>query len=148
MKYLQKIKLATMFSVLDIAKFILLMVLLTMFVNFNARAAQQAEETKSIAASTNRVVKSQEDILQAIKQVTDDTRITAREQTAIIICMLQVETRERSDALLAACRQDAAESGVDNAPGTSRSSSGINQGNSLSKPTGEITPPQSNTSQP
>lgn len=94
------------FPILDVVKFLLVLMLLIMFVNFNAQAAQQTADTHRIAESTNNVVKSQHDILDAIKKVTDDTRMTAAQQTAIIICMLQVPVSQRTTDLQAQCRDE------------------------------------------
>ena len=81
--------------------------LVLMFINFNTQIVKQTESTNKLAESTNKVVKGQGDILKAIKQVTEDTRITANQQTAIIICMLQVPIEARSTDLQAQCRKQA-----------------------------------------
>jgi hypothetical protein len=137
---------STIFSVLDLLKFFLILVLLLMFVQFNARIAMQSEETQKLTESTNKVVKSQADILTAIKQVTDDTRITAVQQTAIIICMLQVPIDERTTDLQTQCRERAMAADADSGSGTGRNSIGT------SDPSSQITPnsatPQRDTSQP
>jgi hypothetical protein len=92
---------------LEAIKYILLFVLILMFINFNTQIVKQTENTNKLAKSTNQVVKGQGDILKAIKQVTEDTRITASQQTSIIICMLQVPIAERSTDLQAQCRKEA-----------------------------------------
>lgn len=107
MRTIRQIRKESVFAVLDVIKFVLILVLVLMFIQFNSTAVRQAEETKKIAGSTNDIVKSQEDILTAIKQVTEDTRVTAQEQTSIIICMLQVPIGERSTDLQAKCRKAA-----------------------------------------
>lgn len=91
-------------TALELIKYLLLFVMLILFINFNSRIAKQTESTNELAGSTNRVVKGQEDILKAIRQVTEDTRITADQQTAIIICMLQVPIESRTTDLQAKCR--------------------------------------------
>lgn len=103
-----------MFQFLDVVKFALILLLALMFINFNSKAAKQAEDTAKIAQSTNDVVRTQGDILEAIKQVTDDTRITAVEQTSIIICMLQVPIERRTTDLQSQCRNLAVASSDDN----------------------------------
>ena len=90
---------------LEVVKFILIFIMLLMFINFNSQIAKQTDSTNGLAKSTNQVVKGQSDILTAIKQVTEDTRITANQQTAIIICMLQVPIEARSTDLQAQCRK-------------------------------------------
>ena len=92
---------------LEAVKYIFMFVLVLMFINFNTQIVKQTESTNKLAESTNTVVKGQGDILKAIKQVTEDTRITASQQTSIIICMLQVPIAERSTDLQAQCRKEA-----------------------------------------
>lgn len=106
---------------LNLLKYVVLAVGLLLFINFNIRLGQQAADTKEIAVGTNKIVKSQGDILDAIKQVTEDTRITAAEQTSIIICMLQVPIEERTTNLQAECREQATNP-VANAGNTSQTS--------------------------
>lgn len=96
-----------MLQVLEAIKYFILFVLVLMFINFNTQIVKQTENTNKLAESTNQVVKGQGDILKAIKQVTEDTRITANQQTAIIICMLQVPIDARSTDLQAECRKQA-----------------------------------------
>lgn len=91
-------------TLLEVTKIILMLGLVILFVVFNARIATQADETHALAEKTNSIVKGQGDILQAIKQVTEDTRITASQQTSIIICMLQVPVNSRSTDLQTQCR--------------------------------------------
>lgn len=109
-------------SILEVVKFVLVFVLLLMFINFNAQIAKQTEKTNELAASTNDVVKGQADILQAIRQVTEDTRITASQQTAIIICMLQVPIEQRTKDLQSQCRSRAVDEAHDNTLSSSKSS--------------------------
>lgn len=139
---------STIFAVLDVLKFLLILAMLMMFIRFNAEVARQGRSTEAIAASTNKVVKSQDDILQAIKQVTDDTRTTAQEQTAIIICMLQVPIASRTTDLQTQCREQVVTTAVpDNSGQTNQSSTDKNEVSS-SNPTPVAPTPQSNTSQP
>lgn len=91
--------------VLTFIKYLIGFALLLMFINFNSRIADQTKGTNELALSTNKVVKGQDDILKAIRQVTEDTRITADQQTAIIICMLQVPIENRTTNLQASCRR-------------------------------------------
>lgn len=132
---------------LDVIKFVLILVLLTMFVNFNQRIAQQSSDTKAIAQGTNNIVKSQGDILNAIKQVTDDTRMTAAQQTAIIICMLQVPITQRTTDLQTQCRDQATSSDSGSASGTTQSSTGTRNSVSSLNRNPVVNPPQSNSSQ-
>lgn len=137
---------AKIIPILEVVKFLLILVLLLMFISFNRQSAEQAADTKTIAASTNKVVKGQGDILAAIKAVTDDTRITAVQQTAIIICMLQVPIESRTTDLQTQCRDQATASDASSGGETSRSSV-ENSSASSSKSTPNTTPPQSNSSQ-
>lgn len=137
---------AKIVPILEVVKFFLILVLLLMFISFNKQAAEQAASTKAIAESTNKVVKGQGDILAAIKQVTDDTRITAVQQTAIIICMLQVPIDSRTTDLQTQCRDQATAADADSGVGTGRSST-ENSSASSSQNTPAPTPSQSNSSQ-
>lgn len=135
------------FGILDILKFGLLLILLLMFVNFNAKVARQGDETKAIAASTNSLVRNQKNILDAIAQVTTDTKITAAQQTAIIICMLQVPIGQRTTDLQAQCRAQAT-SDVQSAISGSDTGTGQNSKvDSSANNTMGTTPSQSNNSQ-
>lgn len=132
MKKFNKPRAATIFAILDIAKFFLILMILMMVVNANAKNLQQAEETRQIADNTNRVVQSQEDILKAIKQVTDDTRVTAQQQTSIIICMLQVPIESRTTNLQNECRRQVAGEVVNSAAEINQ---GLTDTGSSSQPT-------------
>lgn len=100
-----KIRLPRLLPTLEVLKAVLVFIMLIMFINFNAQVAHQTDNTQKLAESTNRVVKNQGDILKAIKQVTEDTKITANEQTSIIICMLQVPIEQRTTDLQTECRK-------------------------------------------
>jgi hypothetical protein len=76
-----------------------------------------AVTTSQLSASTNQIVKSQTEILNAIKKVTDDTRLTAEQQTTIIICMLQVPQQLRTTDVERSCRKS-----ITGASGTSQHS--------------------------
>lgn len=137
----------TIFAGLNVVKFILVLLMVLMFINLNAEVARQSRSTESIARSTNQVVKSQEDILNAIKQVTDDTRITAEQQTTIIICMLQVPLAERSTDLENKCFKQVRDAAADSAAERKQNSTGSAPASSSN--TTPVAPvPQSNTSQP
>lgn len=133
--------------ILEVVKFLLILVLVFMFMSFNRQVAQQTADTKAIAEGTNRVVKSQGDILNAIKQVTDDTKITAAEQTTIIICMLQVPIGQRTTDLQSQCRDQATSSASGNGGGINRSSTGTRGSVSSLQNNPVVNPPQSNSSQ-
>lgn len=139
-----KISRDTVFGFLNVVKFILVLLLFLMFINFNKQIARQQENLASLAESTNSVVKSQGDILTAIQQVTSDTRTTAQEQTAIIICMLQVPIQERTTDLQKQCRKTVTPSGVTggNNTGTTGTATGSSSNN-----TPNPTPPQQSISQ-
>ena len=120
-----------------------------------AKTNQLAENTAELSTSTNKIVKSQTDILNAIKQVTDDTKLTAQQQTNIIICMLQVPVTERTTDLQSQCRSQAATQTVatdtagtssSTAPKTSNSSAAASGSSPQSTPS--TAPPQSNNPQP
>lgn len=71
--------------------------LVLMFVNFNVKFAN--------------IVRSQNDILEAIKRQTVDNKLTSEEKTSTIICMLQVPISERTTNVLNSCRKQAQEGG-------------------------------------
>lgn len=71
----------------------------------SADTRKLAATTSQLSASTNQIVKSQTEILNAIKKVTDDTRLTAEQQTTIIICMLQVPQGLRTTDVEQGCRE-------------------------------------------
>lgn len=132
----------------------MLFVLLLMFISFNSRIAKQTESTNEIAKSTNQVVKGQGDILKAIKQVTEDTRITADQQTAIIICMLQVPIDQRTTDLQSKCRtqyQNVAPRSVSETPPSSTGNTPVSsypQSTPQSQPTQQEKPQPAAPSKP
>lgn len=79
--------------------FVLLGLLLLVQGYQNATAARQNTE------ATRNLVARQDDILRAIAKSTEDGNATAKQQTAIIICMLQVPISQRSTDLLNNCRK-------------------------------------------
>lgn len=137
-----------MLRVLDVLKIVLFLVLIVMFINFNRQVAIQAAATQKIAQSTNSVVRGQADILNAIKQVTDDTHTTAADQTAIIICMLQVPVYQRTTDLQMQCRNSVAALSAGSSTQTTQSSTGTTNQVPSPKPTPAPAKPQSDTSQP
>lgn len=104
--------------------FILYGVVFFLGLNQLAETRRLSADTAKISSNTNKLIKSQTDILTAIKGVADDTKITAEQQTAIIICMLQVPINSRTTDLQAQCREQATSSAPDNVSGTSNNSSG------------------------
>lgn len=144
---LLRVKSSHLFATLDIIKFILVVIFVITFISFNARVAKQAADTKAIAASTAGVVKGQADILKAIKAVTDDTHTTAAQQTAIIICMLQVPIEQRTTDLQAKCRSSANVSTSNSGVGTTQGSTGTTPSGSSSNSTPSNNSSPSNTSQ-
>ena len=72
----------------------------------NARSAERnAVAAKSTAQDIKKVVKAQDQVLRAIAKNTQDGNNTAKQQTAIIICMLQVPISQRTTDLLNDCRK-------------------------------------------
>jgi hypothetical protein len=92
------------FNVLDVFKFIGIVALVLMFIHFNAVVADNARSTKAEATSTNQIVRSQGEILDAIKQLAIDNRVNSDEKTNIIICMLRVPVSQRTTDVLNNCR--------------------------------------------
>jgi hypothetical protein len=95
------------FPALDVLKFLGIIILLFMFIRFNAAVANNAKQTRATADQTNRIVKSQNEILDAIKQLALDNKITSEQKANLIICMLQVPVDQRTTDTLAQCRRDA-----------------------------------------
>ncbi len=91
---------ANMAGILDMAKAVGLPILVIMFINFNTKVAEQTKNTRDI-------VKSQNQILEAIKQQAIDNKLTSEQKTNIIICMLQVPVNERTPDVLVNCRKNA-----------------------------------------
>lgn len=136
----------TIFQLLNVVKFALVLLLFLMFISFNSKIAMQQADIKKVTESTNNVVKGQDDILRAIKGVTEDTRVTAQQQTAIIICMLQVPIAQRTTDLQTQCRDSVITTDVDgnNTSGTTGTGSGSA---SSANPTPTPAPAQSGNSQ-
>lgn len=125
-----------------------------------AETRRVAANTAKLVTATNHLVENQGQVLTAIKGVTDDTKITAEQQTAIIICMLQVPVNQRTTNLQQQCRDSA----LTNEPSTSNNSRQTPQSSlesqssasnsspvpssSSSNPTPNNPPPQSNNPQP
>lgn len=105
-------------------------------IDFSDRVSENTSQTKATADSTNRIVQSQNDILNAIKQLATDTKITSEEKTSIIICMLQVPVAERTPDIEAGCR-DKAQAQSSTTPITSQ--------NVSQKPTPQTNNPAGNT---
>lgn len=95
------------FPILDVVKLIGILVLIMMFIRFSVTVADNTRQAKETTQATQRIVKSQGDILQAIQALAVDTKITAEQKTNIIICMLQVPVEERTTDVLTGCRQQA-----------------------------------------
>jgi hypothetical protein len=134
-------------QILDIIRFVLVLFLIAMFVNFNAKIANQTAQTQIAANNTSTLVKSQARILDAIKAVTDDTHTTAAQQTAIIICMLQVPVDQRTTDLQQQCRSQVSAVSADNGAGTGQNSSDKTFQTPSSQPTPSNGSGQSDTSQ-
>lgn len=134
-------------ALLDVLKFTLMLLLFLIYIILNAKLAHQTEATKVIAENTQTVVQSQADILAAIKQVTTDTNVTAAQQTAIIICMLQVPIENRTTDLQAKCRAQAKAVASNNSAETAQDPTGISSPGSSTNTTPKATPPQSDNSQ-
>lgn len=117
-----------------------------MFINFNVRIAENSNETKMLTIQTADLVKSQDSILSAIKQVTEDTKLTAAQQTSIIICMLQVPVEERTTDLQSQCRKAATSASPSSNGGTSSGSN--SNGSSSPKNNASGNNSQQNISQP
>lgn len=110
-----------------------------------------AANTAELVNNTNQLIKSQGEVLDAIKGVTNDTKITAEQQTTIIICMLQVPVSQRTTNLQQECRDSAlvteSTSTSSNSSRSAQDSSGRsgqpNNSSSSSNPTPNTAPPQS-----
>lgn len=74
------------------------MALILMFINFNAKVVEQTKTTQNI-------VKSQNQILDAIKQLALDNKITSEQKANLIICMLQVPVAQRTTDTVENCRK-------------------------------------------
>lgn len=137
---------------LYILGFLLYGVVFFLGLNQLAETRRVATQTASISASTNQLIKSQNEVLSAIKGVTDDTKMTAEQQTAIIICMLQVPVEQRTTDLQANCRKQAGVSSATSSSsgstsGTSNSVTGNSQSSSSPNNVTNISPVQPNSVQ-
>lgn len=90
----------------------IILVLLTLFVYFvvsnhayQVQGRNLLKTTNDNTMNTNRVVKGQTDILNAIKQLASDNKTDSNEKTNIIICMLQVPVAMRTTDLQEQCRK-------------------------------------------
>lgn len=121
---------ANMAGMLEIAKAMGLLVLVIMFINFNTKVAEQTKNTRDI-------VKSQNQILEAIKQQAIDNKLTSEQKTSIIICMLQVPISQRTTDILNNCRSQAESggSGIGDTPAP----------NPVLEPQAQTIPSQTNT---
>lgn len=86
-------------------------ILIIMFINFNSIVADNAKDTKDISANTNKTVKSQGDILDAIQKLAIDNKTTSDQKTDIIICMLQVPVSQRTTDTVNQCKQQVEQGG-------------------------------------
>lgn len=121
---------ANMAGMLEMAKAVGMLVLVIMFINFNTKVAEQTKNTRDI-------VKSQNTILEAIKQQAIDNKLTSEQKTSIIICMLQVPISQRTTDILNNCRSQAENggSGIGDTPAP----------NPAFEPQAQTTPSQTNT---
>lgn len=94
-----------LFPILDIIKVLGIAVLLILFIHFNTKVAENAKAARDTADSTKQIVSSQSDILNAIKKLATDDKITSEQKTNLIICMLQVPVDQRTTDLQAQCRK-------------------------------------------
>jgi hypothetical protein len=92
------------FSILDVVKFLGILILVLMFIRFSVTVADNTRTAKENTATTQRIVKSQGDILEAIKQLALDGKVTSEQKTNIIICMLLVPVENRSTDVVTGCR--------------------------------------------
>lgn len=101
-------------------------------------------DNRTLLEGISNVQKTQDQTLQAIKNVTIDTRLTAAQQTKIIICMLQVPIAERTPDTEKACRKQTAA----NSPTGSGSMATPDSASSSATPSSSTTPAESNTTTP
>lgn len=109
----------------------------------SAATKRIAADTAKTAANTQSIVRSQNDILSAIKQVTEDTQLTAEQQTNIIICMLQVPQPQRTTDTANHCRKEAIDTSDGTAQASANTSSGSSTSSSKSTPNGAASQPNS-----
>lgn len=135
------------FAVLDVIKFLLAVVIFLLVLQFGHNLAQSVSSAKQTATNTNRIVKSQADILAAIKQVTQDTRTTQEKKTNTILYLLQLPRVDRTDAMIANCKKVSDSSTPNNATQTSSVRANTVHSSSSSKTRTKPEKPQPNTSQ-
>lgn len=70
-----------------------------------SKTAEGVEIAKANTTDIKNILASQTDLLNAIRQVTIDNNLTAKQQTDIIICMLQVPVEQRTTDLKENCRK-------------------------------------------
>lgn len=123
-------------------------VLIVMAMNINHQAV-------ATGRSTNEIVKKQTQTLSAIEQTARDAKLTAEQQTTIIICMLQVPIADRTTDVQQRCRREALEqTSVSETPSTAGSNGQKAPGaagtpsQSSSNATPSSTPAQPNNQQP
>lgn len=118
-------------------------------INNMSETKRNTEAIKQTTSSTNKLVAGQSNILNAIKKVTQDTQLTAQQQTSIIICMLQVPQPERTTDIANDCRKQATvdSSGADIPVGTIPNSAGNNGASSSPQPVPKNTTSQATSSQ-
>lgn len=105
-------------------------------ISFSNNLSENTRQAKATATSTNNIVQSQNDILNAIKQLATDTKITSDEKTSIIICMLQVPVSERTTDVETNCRRKAQIQSSTTPPTTSQNSTFHPQTNTQAGSTG------------
>jgi FtsZ-interacting cell division protein ZipA len=71
-----------------------------------SKTAEGVEIAKANTTDIKNILASQTDLLNAIRQVTIDNNLTAKQQTDIIICMLQVPVEKRTTDLKENCRNE------------------------------------------
>jgi hypothetical protein len=89
--------------------YILLVMLFLLLVQsyFNSKqAAETTKQTKQTSQTTAALIKSQQKILDAIKESTENNQQISEHQANIIICMLQVPVAQRTTDLQQQCRAE------------------------------------------
>lgn len=109
-KHKRRIHSINMFLNRPIAVIIVLLALFAYFIysnhTYQAQNRQLLISANNNTMSTNKVVKGQTDILNAIKQLASDSKLDNNVKTNIIICMLQVPVAQRTTDLQEQCRKD------------------------------------------
>lgn len=100
-------------------------ILVFLFIYFAIGNAHFQSTNRDILNGIAGVQKKQDETLQAIKDITIDSRLTAEEQTKIILCMLQVPISERTPDVERNCRKEVVPtmptpSSLDNSSSTDR----------------------------